>query len=308
MKSLKDRKVLLTGATGFVGRNLVKELCHEQAEVCVLVRATSNLVSLENFKVKVKVISNCDESILEAFREFEPEVVIHAATNYSHETDFNGVRDMLETNITFGALTLKAMEKVGLKKIVNISSNAEFSFDGKNSPNSLYSTSKRAFRDLVEYHQRCLSYQVFNLVLYDNYGPYDTRGKVLSLLKKASVSPLPIKMSAGEQLLNLVYVQDTVNGIMLATKKLLAVNQQENFNDFACLRSITFHSLQEVALEYEQVLGRKLNIVWGALPYRKNEIMKPWPGPILPMWKPQVNLSEGLILMESINKSAKNES
>ena len=40
-----------------------------------------------------------------------------------------------------------------------------------------------------------------------------------------------------------------------------------------------------------EILEKKLNVIHGARPYRKREVMRPWqPLKILPNWKPEKNM------------------
>jgi len=54
-------------------------------------------------------------------------------------------------------------------------------------------------------------------------------------------------------------------------------------------------SLRKLAEVFEKVTNKKLNIKWGARPYREREVMIPLEnGEVVPNWKPKVSLEEGI--------------
>ena len=54
-------------------------------------------------------------------------------------------------------------------------------------------------------------------------------------------------------------------------------------------------TLRELATLFEKVSQKKLNIHWGAVPYRKREILIPWSsGTVVPGWKPKISLEVGI--------------
>ena len=69
-----------------------------------------------------------------------------------------------------------------------------------------------------------------------------------------------------------------------------------------CVKSGLPIKLKDLVNLYCEILGKEINIKWGALPYRGREVMVPWStGNILPGWFSKVSLEEGLLLMKRIN-------
>ena len=52
--------------------------------------------------------------------------------------------------------------------------------------------------------------------------------------------------------------------------------------------------MQEVVELYQNILGKKVPVVWGGLAYRQREVMKPCKGEKLPNWQAKTNLKDGL--------------
>jgi nucleoside-diphosphate-sugar epimerase len=133
--------------------------------------------------------------------------------------------------------------------------------------------------------------------LFDSYGPGDLRPKLFSLLRKAAMENKTLLMSPGEQLIDLVYIDDIVEAYIKASS-LFEGTDDVLWEEYA-VTSGNFISLKEVVNIYQSVTGITFSVKWGGLPYRQNEVMRPWSkGKLLPDWKPQVSLKEGIRKME----------
>lgn len=129
--------------------------------------------------------------------------------------------------------------------------------------------------------------------MFDTYGADDKRGKILGLLKKISETGETLKMSPGEQLIDIVYIDDVVEAFVLAGK-LLSARKYDHCGTYG-VSSTKPISLREVVKIFEEVAGKKLSIEWGGRPYREREIMTPWHSyKLLPGWQPKVPLREGI--------------
>jgi nucleoside-diphosphate-sugar epimerase len=113
------------------------------------------------------------------------------------------------------------------------------------------------------------------------------------LLKKAVQEQQPLVMSPGEQLIDLVYIDDVVDAFIIAAE-LLQNNQIVGQEDYVVSAQNPV-KLKELVDIYSRVMGKYLNIHWGGRPYRPREVMIPWNnGQLLPGWRAKVSLEEGL--------------
>lgn len=132
---------------------------------------------------------------------------------------------------------------------------------------------------------------MITLKLFDTYGPNDFRGKLISLLERISVTQESLAMSPGEQIVDLVYIEDVIDAFVLAAQY---VRNNEYLGDYA-IPSGNPVRLKEIANTFETVTGKKLNINWGERSYREREVMVPWnKGTILPGWTAKVDFASGL--------------
>jgi len=286
------KQVLVTGATGFIGLNLIPILISQGYEVHAVCRSTSDTRVVER-KCLIHVVGDFPD-LGSLFQKYNYYAVVHLATVYEHAPTCTKIDKMLSSNIMFGVHLLEAMKLSSCRYLINTTTTAEFNQQGEFSPNSLYSASKKAFRDMSLYYQLCHDYKIIDLVLYDNYGLNDPRKKITNLLIDYLYSQEPVKLTPGYQEINLIHISDTVRAISKTIDdfgSLSNISKQSLF----CLAPDESINIRKLVALLERLSGKKLHALWGELPYRGNEIMSPWVGERLPSWKAQVNLDKGLL-------------
>ncbi|MCS0652943.1 NAD(P)-dependent oxidoreductase [Cytobacillus firmus] len=298
------KRALVTGATGFIGSHLSKRLVKDGWIVHVLVREHSNISPLKNSgdSINFHYYNGSMATMTEILKTAKPDVVFHLASMFIAQHTSAQIDSLIQSNITFGVQLAEAMVLNGIYCLINTGTSWQHFEDKDYSPVCLYAATKQAFESLLTYYSESSKLKVINLKLFDSYGPEDYRPKLFSLLRKASFDNSPLIMSPGEQLIDLVYIDDIVDAFLKAASRIEG-NDEIRWEDFA-VTSRSPISLKEVVNTYQAVTGKKLSIKWGALPYRKNEVMLPWSkGKLIPGWKPQVSLIEGIKKMEKVQRA-----
>jgi nucleoside-diphosphate-sugar epimerase len=289
-----SNRVLVTGGTGFVGHHVISGLTSSGYVVDAVVREPSNTERLRRLLEphNLWVVNGETHQLLEIFRRIEPSLVIHCATHFVTAHDAHEVSDLVDSNIKFGLQLVEGMAAVGCKNIINTSSSWQFFGEKENQSANLYAASKTAWTSILKYYQEIGNLSVFDLVLFDTYGPGDWRVKLIPTLIKTARTGEVLKVSPGGQKISLVHIRDVVNAYLLATHRITAAGvcwQQYGISD-----EIRF-SIREVVEMFNEVSPLKAVVEFGARPYRIREIMSPPSGiPVLPGWKPEVTLEAGL--------------
>jgi len=152
----------------------------------------------------------------------------------------------------------------------------------------------------LRYYADAEALSVVTLKLYDTYGPGDRRGKLVSRLAKMARDGSPLAMSPGEQLIDLVHVDDVVNAFLIAATRLHA-GKVIGMEDYA-VSSGRPRTLRNIVALIERCAGAPLKIEWGGCPYRFREVMVPWSnGAPVPGWSPKIGLEEGIKTMLADN-------
>lgn len=220
------------------------------------------------------------------------DAVIHLAACFIGEHTGDDVPRLIESNITFGAYLLEAMRETGCNRLINTGTSWQHWRNDNYEPANLYSATKQAFEDIVDYYVSAAGFGCITLALPDTYGPSDKRAKLIPTLLKRKLDGQPMPLSPGRQLLDLVHIDDVTAGYVAALDRLSdhAEGRHERFSLFP------EHpvSLRDLIAAFEKAQGVSLNIEWGARPYRSREVMRPWRGQRLPGWSAGIGLAQGL--------------
>ncbi|MFA6200153.1 MAG: NAD(P)-dependent oxidoreductase [Bacteroidales bacterium] len=120
-------KILLTGATGFIGSYIADELFLKGYELMLTKRSSSNLKNCELFKDKVKwVDTDCGDWILKTV-EFMPDIIIHSAWIGVEAKDRDDY-EMQRKNIDFVDKLISIAEKTKPIKFIGFGSQAEYGY------------------------------------------------------------------------------------------------------------------------------------------------------------------------------------
>ena len=257
---------MISGAGGFLGKNLVKKLVAAGQQVACFYRdnkknGSSSLISYYQYGDSYK-------KVVRAITDFSPDVVIHTAAVY----DPFLVDDLIGCNITLPLKMLEACKNVGNVHFIYMGSYWQFGEAGTNNiPIDLYSASKLAFESMVDYYAIRKSVFSTELVLYGMYGENDARHKLLDQLIYAAQNNLSLDLTKGEQYLNLLHVDDVSNAVIMVSKML----PKDIYHQKYCVSSENEYTIKELVNKIEQYSRNKLNVNWGAMPYRENEIFVP---------------------------------
>lgn len=291
-------KILITGGTGYVGETLIPFLISKgYNDISLIVRNIDKAQSMYK-DCQIKYISNTNNNWSDEVIKYSPDIVLHMATVFTGKCDSISAKEIINTNVLFTTLLLETLSHTDCKHFINIGTFTEYLYgEGTFFPNNLYSASKTAVRPIIKYYQTQSKWNWTNIILYSPYGKKNKSKKVLDYLLDAYCSPTPIRFSAGEQILDFIHVDDIADFFITLIKKM---EQNEWNHDFIELHlgSGVGYSIKELANIIEEISGKKVNAIWGALPYRKLDTMHAV-APIaknieLLGWKNKIDIKSGI--------------
>ena len=287
-------KCVMTGATGYIGSHVLKYLLSKGWEIHVIADPKFGYTNIEDvlsqidvFEYDGNVLSLCDY-----FQTIKPDVVYHLAaaviTNYKPEQ----VPILIQSNIQFGAEILEAMKSSETKLFVSTGSYWQNYNSDTYNPVDLYAATKEAFEKIVQYYVDAYGFRHINLRLFDVYGEDDKRPKLWNALRDIAGTDKHIDVSPGEQMLDLIHISDVCTAYEAAYYAL--VNNATIVNDIFGVRTGVTYSLKGAISVMENALGKKINVDFGAKPYKDREVMIPCElYSFLPEWRAKVSLIEG---------------
>ncbi|QDF30231.1 NAD-dependent epimerase/dehydratase family protein [Halarcobacter anaerophilus] len=284
--------ILITGATGFLGNNLSNFLIEKGFNLTAIVRESSDLSTL-NKNIKIFVYDGNVSNLINFFNINKIEGVIHLASMVISEHKSEEIGDILSSNISFGTEVLEASKKANIKWFINTGTFWQNYESCDYNPTNLYAASKEAFEKIAKYYYETSEF-IFNTIkLNDTFGANDKRKKILYYWDKISKSGDTLEMSRGEQIIDMNYIEDVVNAYYLLIEHLS--NEGATNGKTYIVTSKNRMSLKELAKVYETTLNKKLNIKWGAKPYRVREVMNPMIcHDVIPGWQQKYELVEAL--------------
>ena len=200
-------KVLLTGASGFLGSALALHLRETGHDVALLLRPSSSLKRLDGRDGDFD-IGRCgsDAEIGDFVASTNPDAVIHTACAYGRvgETTLQ----ILDANVRLGVALLQALSTTG--KAVNfINTGTVLASDV-----SAYALSKNQFSDWGRRYAGLSEGKLrfINVRLQHMYGPGDDASKFTTYVLHACHRNDPaLRLTAGEQMRDFVYIDDVVS-------------------------------------------------------------------------------------------------
>jgi UDP-glucose 4-epimerase len=208
--SILGRRILVTGASGFIGTALVPELLEEGAEV---IRVARHRVNGYN-GVQTEVLDLTDSKGVNALvARLEPQIVVHLAGHVDNRNDPALLAPTFSANVIGTFNLLSAAAEMRCERVILTSSGGILSKDGAQTP---YAVSKavvemygRAFHSLDRTAVTCIR-------PFLTYGPGQASKKLIPYTILSFLNDRPPIILNGAKAVDLIYVADVVRGIARA--------------------------------------------------------------------------------------------
>ncbi len=281
-----SNSVFITGGTGYIGQHVVRRFLADGWRVTCLVRTVRADAALPAGVEQVR-IGELDE-LTALFQAQAPDIVVHLASAIIHDHRPEDLDPILAANVRLPCLLLEAMRGSGCRRFLNTGSFWQ-NYKGQGyHPVNLYAASKQAFQDLLLHYTDLHGMAAITLKLFETYGGDNRRKLIPSLLDTARTN-VPLKLSLGEQTVDMTHVEDVADAFLVVARQLLDMAEQDNRTYFVSGQRLTVRELAELV---ERTAGKALNVELGGRPYRVREIMKPLDvtGQTVPGWQPRRDL------------------
>ena len=257
-------KLLLTGATGFLGSHLLKKFVENNYEVVVLKRSTSDLWRIKDVVAKVKCYDIDRINIEQVFEsERNIEAIVHTATCYGRKGE--SVLQIEKTNLLFPLELLELAIKYHCLYFYNTDTLL------KNDLN-YYAFSKKQLADWGRKFAHEKKIHFYNLKLEHMYGEMDDETKFIPYIIKQCQTNVPkIDLTTGEQKRDFIYVKDIVKiyDFLLKSESLKQCWYEEIEIGTGKLIKV-----KEVVKQIHQLTNSESYLNFGAIPYRDGECME----------------------------------
>jgi len=303
------KKILVTGAEGFIGSHLTEALVASGHQVTAFVQYNSlnSWGWLDSFTPKD---SNALEVVLGDLRDYSSvkhamkgcDIVFHLGALIAIPYSYRAPKEYIETNVTGTLHVMQACLDHEVKRVVHTSTSEVYGtalstpMDEQHplQAQSPYAASKIGADKIAE--SFCRSYQlpVVTLRPFNTYGPRQSARAVLPTIVCQALQQDSIKLGALDPIRDLTFVADTVNGFLKSMFAKLEPGEVIN------LGTGTGISVGELAQQVLKAMGVSKPIV------EESDRLRPAQSEVRKLisnnekaakllgWKPETTLSEGI--------------
>lgn len=222
-----NKRVFITGATGFIGFELLKKLVTQGYEVTVFLRYENQVNDFKNMPVKCVVGNFSNKKLLKKTLK-DQDIIIHAAALISGQ-DLT-LEKLKQGNVEATKKLLDSLDS-SIEKFIYISTvhvlglrhkstHLPLDEDSNYNPSTRYGVSKVEAEQYVKNSNS--PYVIIRpTMVYGPGGRYGFVQNLIRLLTNKKIQFLP----AGNNYIHLIYIDDLVNGILQVIKSKQAVRQ-----------------------------------------------------------------------------------
>lgn len=278
VKFYKRKSILVTGAAGFIGSFLVSRLLDLDSKVIAVASPGSDDWRIGEVKNRIKRI-NVDltdfESVRKAVALSSPELVFNLATRVDRERSMFGIEESMKNNFLTAKNVMLAAVENNVKKFIQVGTVGEYGAQPppfletqREMPVSPYFLSKAMATHLALLFCRNNNLKTCVVRLAATFGPKQGFGMLIPNLIGACLERRDFDMNPGEQLRDLIFVDDVVGGLLAAGSSDGVIGEIVNIG------SGEQYKIKEVVNKINEMMGHPIKVNFGAEPYRPLDEMR----------------------------------
>lgn len=301
------KTIVVTGATSFIGRNLVAELLKRNRVIAVIRKDSKKKKFLPLHKNM-----HCFEVDMTDYKCLSLLLGRHKPIDAFIHLAWNGTRGKMrddsyiqKRNLKASLEVLRCAEELGIKMFIMAGSQAEYGpWKEKEKlnesvipcPNTEYGKAKLAFYEAAIRKCKEKKIKFIEPRFFSLYGPGDYEGTMIISMLKNMLHNTTCNLTESIQTWDFLYIDDAIRGIA----RLLEENVEAGVYNFGSGES---HPLRWYVEKMAEITGTKSDLNFGVVPYPPTGMVNVNPDVHKLMatgWKPQVSFEAGI---ETVIKS-----
>lgn len=230
-----NKNIFVTGATGFVGSNLVKRLIRENYNVHISYRKTSNLWRIRSVFDKLysyEVDLLVKDTLHRVIKKINPNIIFHLANVGIYGGIESSPEKVANGNFIATANLISACNDVPYECFINTGSSSEYGprnsvmHEGDTcNPQSIYAITKLAATLYAQMQAKVHGKPIVTLRLFSPYGPYDEKRRLIPYAITQSLQGKPLCLVKPNFVRDYIFIDDVVDAY------LLCINNQKIFGE-----------------------------------------------------------------------------
>ncbi|MFH0738940.1 MAG: SDR family NAD(P)-dependent oxidoreductase [Candidatus Omnitrophota bacterium] len=298
----KRKKILITGATGFVGSNLLRYFIKEGADIYIFTRKESNKWRINDVLAKVKefkVDLTDKDSLSRIVMRISPQIIMHTAV-YGNFPGHYGSKRIMDVNLKGTVNLINSCKGIDFELFVNSGSSSEYGLklhpmneqDPLN-PLGPYGASKAAAGLYAQKAAWEYNKPIVTLRLFSPYGYFEDAGRLIPSVILACLKGRKLQLSSPRSVRDFVFIEDVVDAYIKAFK-----NRKKISGGIFNIGSGSQHTIKYVVTKIISLTNSKIKPNWGSLDNLRVE-PKRWQANIRKAknelgWLPAYSLDKGL--------------
>lgn len=266
------KKVIISGASGFIGANLARRLLKDGHCVHLILRDEHKTWRLEEIMADIqchRVDIKNQSDVEEAVSSIKPDWIFHLAAYGAYSTQ-NDFQEILNTNIIGTIHLIESAIKSGFESFINVGSSSEYGFKDHApserewvDPNSHYALTKAYATMYCRYMAMNHQLNIVTLRPYSVYGPYEEPIRFIPhLIVKGLECKLP-PLVAPDVARDYIYVDDFIDACLLAAEK-----KDQEFGSFYNVGTGHQTTIKEAVEMSKEILKVSEDPQWGSMDNR----------------------------------------
>jgi len=270
---LRGKHVLVTGAAGFIGLNLIRKLLEYDCRIIGLDRPSADRWRIKDILSKIQFIEQdlytLDPAKLKP-QLSNTQIIYHLAADFPAGNEADN-KTVLQANIVGTSNMLQLANRLGVERFVNCGSCFEYGNGSALSENTVpapideYGVSKTAALMIGNVFYKKYGVPVISLRPFTAYGPFEARQRLIPHTILCALDSVDIELTEGKQKRDLVFIDDIVDAFLTASIS------EKGLGEVFNISTGKETSVKEFVLSVISKTDSKTKPLFGARPYRESE-------------------------------------